>query len=295
MEHDKYFQLICKGKNDARWGINKNMEESSVSRENIEKIHALKLNYVCEIALKKDNAGKILEYHFQEDITGNTELRFSQYGKGPFCRFSIPNGYSGKSGVYFMFEDSALRYIGECANLATRFNLGYGIIEARNCLHDGQQTNCRINHLILEKIKDQGRILLYFYETSDRKHLETKLISHYHPLWNKTHTNCLHPQSISLKENSKGRTQTEKSNHVGKYEPLSSLLKTCKKTELLLTFPEIEALLGFTLPPSAYKYQTWWANDTTHSQARAWLNANWKVVHVNFGKSVKFSTDIVKI
>ena len=265
------------------------MEDSSISSENIEKTHALKLNLVCEIVPKKDKSGQIFEYDFQEDIAGNNELHFNPYGKGPFCRFSIPNGYSGKSGIYFIFENIALRYIGECTNLATRFNLGYGVIEFRNCLHDGQQTNCRMNHLILERLKNKGRIFLFFYETPDRKELETRLISYYHPPWNRTQKHSPSPRPLPDKRINRSQYHSERENPGGKYEKLFNLLKTCKNKELVLTFPEIEALLGFTLPPSAYKYQPWWANDNSHSQAKAWLNAEWKVGHVNLGKSVKFS------
>ena len=271
------------------------MEESLISREIIENTHGIKLNLVCEIVPKKDKLGQILEYDFQEDIGRNTALHFSLYGTGPFCRFSIPTGYSGKSGVYFIFENNALRYIGECTNLATRFNLGYGVIEFRNCLHDGQQTNCRMNHLFLERIKNQCPIFLFFHETIDRKEIETKLISYYHPLWNRTHTNNSRPQSRPNKQKSNSQNHTDKKNPGGKYEKLFNLLKTCKNKEIVLTYPEIEALLGFALPPSAYKYQPWWANDNSHSQAKAWLNADWRVVQVNLGKSVKFSTDLIKI
>jgi hypothetical protein len=277
------------------WPPHRNMENSSISHENIEKTHALKLNFVCEIVPKKEKLGRIFEYDFQEDIERTTDLHFSQYGKGPFCCFSIPNGYSGKSGIYFIFENNALRYIGECTNLLTRFNLGYGIIEFRNCLHDGQQTNCRMNHLILEGIKNHSQFFLYFYETSDRKDFETRLISYYHPPWNRTQKQSPQPRPLPDKRINISQYHSEKRNPGGKYENLFNLLKTCKKKELVLTLPEIEALLGIALPPSAYKYRPWWANDDSHSQAKAWLNAEWKVVHVNLGKSVKFSTDFIKI
>ena len=56
-----------------------------------------------------------------------------------------------------------------------------------------------------------------------------------------------------------------------------------------MTFAEIEEVLGSTLPPWAYEYQAWWANDKSHSQARAWLGAGWKTTHANVNeKSVVF-------
>jgi len=43
-----------------------------------------------------------------------------------------------------------------------------------------------------------------------------------------------------------------------------------------MTFLEIERILGFALPESAYIHSAWWANGG-HSQAYAWLNAGYKV------------------
>jgi hypothetical protein len=44
---------------------------------------------------------------------------------------------------------------------------------------------------------------------------------------------------------------------------------------VVLTFPEIEDLLGFTLPVSAKRDARWWANDDLYnaSHANAWLLA----------------------
>lgn len=271
------------------------MENTLISRENIEKTHSIKLNLICEIVPKKDKSGQIFEYDFQEDIAGMTDLHFSRYGKGPFCRFSIPNGYLGKSGIYFIFENNELRYIGECINLTTRFNLGYGMIEFRNCLHDGQQTNCRMNHLILESIKNHGKIFLYFYETSDRKNLEKRLITDYHPSWNRTQKHLQQTRPLPDNRIILSQNHSDKKNTGGKYYNLFNLLKTCKNTELVLSFTEIEAILGFALPPSAYNYQAWWANDNSHSHSKAWLHADWKVMRVELGKSVNFSTKLLKI
>jgi len=257
--------------------------------EDIEKSHQLVLNFVCEIIPKKDKTGQIFENDFEQEIAGMTGLRLSQYGKGPFCRFSLPLGYSGKPGIYFIFEDESLHYIGECMNLETRFNMGYGLIELRNCLHNGQQTNCRINHLILEGIRNQHRYFLYFYETPVRKVLESRLIMKYHPPWNRTHTNQSRLQSLTQTQKTVSSDRPDKKCTSGKYEKLYNALKASETKERVLTFPEIESLLGFALPTSAYKYRPWWANDFTHSQAKAWLNADWKVIHVNLGKSIKFS------
>ena len=44
----------------------------------------------------------------------------------------------------------------------------------------------------------------------------------------------------------------------------------------MLTFSEIEAIIGRPLPQSAKEHRAWWANNPLHSQGRAWLNAGRK-------------------
>ena len=64
---------------------------------------------------------------------------------------------------------------------------------------------------------------------------------------------------------------------MGKYEPLSSYLKSQQVGKVSRTFEEIEQILGFELPKSAQEYEAWWSNNATgHSHARAWLDAGWK-------------------
>jgi hypothetical protein len=47
---------------------------------------------------------------------------------------------------------------------------------------------------------------------------------------------------------------------------------------VVLTFAQIEDLLGFRLPPSAWVHLTWWADDEANhpesTQSRAWTQAN---------------------
>lgn len=63
-----------------------------------------------------------------------------------------------------------------------------------------------------------------------------------------------------------------------KYEPLKRHLEGMfQHGEVRLSFAEIERILGFSLPPSAYDAQPWWSNARAgHSQAAAWLDAGWK-------------------
>ena len=68
---------------------------------------------------------------------------------------------------------------------------------------------------------------------------------------------------------------------LSKYEPLEQMLLLSAQDNVNITFGEIEAILGFPLPASAYTHRPWWANGG-HTQASAWLNAGYKVVQVNF-------------
>jgi uncharacterized HhH-GPD family protein len=47
-----------------------------------------------------------------------------------------------------------------------------------------------------------------------------------------------------------------------------------------LSFEEIEALIGRSLPTSASKYGVWWANSATNPQSRGWMSFGWKVHHI---------------
>lgn len=71
----------------------------------------------------------------------------------------------------------------------------------------------------------------------------------------------------------------------GKYVPLEKhLLGVPKSThELMLSFHEIEEILHFKLPASAYEDHRWWEHEkeANHINSRAWTNAGWKVQHVD--------------
>jgi hypothetical protein len=70
-----------------------------------------------------------------------------------------------------------------------------------------------------------------------------------------------------------------------KYQPLREYLAARQNTpRVQVTFAEIEALIGTSLPDSAFKYREWWSNqsDTSNrSQAAAWLNAGFRVESVD--------------
>ena len=74
----------------------------------------------------------------------------------------------------------------------------------------------------------------------------------------------------------------------GKYTPLENYLRdlSASEKEVTLSFEQIERILNDKLPPSAYEYQQWWENEKegNHVNARAWANAGWKVVSVDFNR-----------
>ena len=77
---------------------------------------------------------------------------------------------------------------------------------------------------------------------------------------------------------------------MSKYESLPQFLASAQATSKRLTFAEIERILGFKLPKSAYEHEAWWSNNATgHSHARTWLNAGWRTQDVDLpGRKVTF-------
>ena len=60
-----------------------------------------------------------------------------------------------------------------------------------------------------------------------------------------------------------------------KYSLLLNHLRASGDEIIVLSFSQVEQIVGFNLPESAYTYPPWWANDVTHSQAIAWLDAGY--------------------
>ncbi|MHA1150721.1 MAG: DUF7662 domain-containing protein [Promethearchaeota archaeon] len=75
---------------------------------------------------------------------------------------------------------------------------------------------------------------------------------------------------------------------MGKYSALGDRLDALKtQKEVRLAFHEIEKILGFSFPPSAYNYRSWWANDESHSQASdGWMVANWITENVDMENQI---------
>lgn len=69
-----------------------------------------------------------------------------------------------------------------------------------------------------------------------------------------------------------------------RYAPLAIWLQsqTSEQDKLLLTFRQVEEIIGAGLPPSARQHRNWWANDSVgHTQSQQWLDAGWRVSNIN--------------
>ena len=76
------------------------------------------------------------------------------------------------------------------------------------------------------------------------------------------------------------------------YDSLNKYLLECGKERESVTFLELEHVLGFRLPKSAYTYNAWWANGG-HSQAHAWLDAGYRVERISiFATTVTFCKSV---
>jgi len=143
---------------------------------------------VSNIQPELDDTGRLKSYTPHSRYSNLAALPLHEYGAGPFCRFSISSEWKGKEGVYIFLVNDIVKYVGECVDLAARITTGYGNISPRNCFKDGQPTNCRINNLVLESVKQGYRITLIFHETKERLNVEAKLLRELRPEWNATLT-----------------------------------------------------------------------------------------------------------
>jgi hypothetical protein len=70
---------------------------------------------------------------------------------------------------------------------------------------------------------------------------------------------------------------------MSRYEPLAQFLDRRSVPVWQAKFSEIEKVLGFPLPPSAYRYPAWWANQQGkgHSQTAGWKTVGWHTRALN--------------
>ena len=73
----------------------------------------------------------------------------------------------------------------------------------------------------------------------------------------------------------------------GKYTPLETYLRGLPEgqQEVTLAFEQIEKILNFKLPASAYEDWRWWDHETegNHVTARAWATAGWRIESLDVG------------
>jgi hypothetical protein len=139
---------------------------------------------VQELEPNRSANGQIRQYMPHVLYSKWQTAKLHKYGIGPFCRLFISRSWYGASGVYALFDTQQLLYIGQCKDLAQRYNTGYGTISPRNCYEGGQLTNCKINSMILRKYLNGDRVFLYFCRTDDYNSLEHMLIEKFQPLYN---------------------------------------------------------------------------------------------------------------
>ena len=66
-----------------------------------------------------------------------------------------------------------------------------------------------------------------------------------------------------------------------KFSRLKQYLEDCGKSELTLTFAEIEEIIGCSLRKSAYNYSAYWNLSPTYTMPNTILAAGYKIVAVD--------------
>lgn len=171
--------FLPKSEGQASRGV-KNLEGVDVPLS----VRGYSFSLVCEIRPKREPDGSVAELNPQGGYENRQGLPLHKYGSGPFCSFRVPVEIR-EAGVYILTLNGETTYIGECANLSDRFNMGYGQISPRNCFKAGQETNCRINKLVLEAANNHAVIRLWFLPTQHYKTVERELLRQVMPPWNR--------------------------------------------------------------------------------------------------------------
>lgn len=77
---------------------------------------------------------------------------------------------------------------------------------------------------------------------------------------------------------------------MSKYESLTNHLARIGSPELVMTFAQLEEILGAPLPASARTHRPWWANSAHgHVQSKGWLDAGYHSEQVDLvGEKLTF-------
>ena len=89
---------------------------------------------------------------------------------------------------------------------------------------------------------------------------------------------ALEEQRATVENNAFADRPAFPSEKVGdRYKPLAEYLYGSWEKKIVLTYSDIERILGFALPQTAHNYpQSYWANTETHSYAFSWLAVGYK-------------------
>lgn len=71
-----------------------------------------------------------------------------------------------------------------------------------------------------------------------------------------------------------------------KFSKLKQYLENYEKTELTLTFADIEAIIGYPLCKSAYNYSAYWSPSPAHTMTNTILTAGFKIVSVDLASKL---------
>lgn len=69
-----------------------------------------------------------------------------------------------------------------------------------------------------------------------------------------------------------------------RYRFLTDYLCKSLQSSVKLSFEDLEEIIKFKLPTSAFEHRAFWANTKSHSIARSWLCVNYRVVEVNMSE-----------
>lgn len=139
--------------------------------------------WAAQIRPETDDAGAVAAVQPHVAYANPQNLALHPYGEGPFCKFRIPTSYH-EGGVYLLLVNDVPVYAGECSNLSTRFNHGYGAISPRDCYAGGRPAYCRINHLIYTSLKAGQNVEVWFRKTANRQAIAAELGKALNTPWN---------------------------------------------------------------------------------------------------------------
>lgn len=68
--------------------------------------------------------------------------------------------------------------------------------------------------------------------------------------------------------------------------------KNLDGNKVILTYDDIEKIIGFKLPKSAYEYNAYWRESKTHTITRSWIENGWKIKVLKLGEYLEFTKEV---